>query len=60
MVLNQFYVPRFSDLGRDYARKENMEHKQLAAFVATTQLLIKCIYQKWYNVHTVDMETFML
>ena len=39
MVLNRFYVPRFGDLERDYARQENMEYEQIAAFVATTQLL---------------------
>ena len=33
------YVPRFSDLERDYARQKNVENEQLAAFVATTQLL---------------------
>ena len=36
--LNRFYVPRFGDLERDYARQENMEYEQFAAFVATTQL----------------------
>ena len=38
MVLNQYYVPRFSDLERDYASQENVEYEQLAAFMAT-QLL---------------------
>ena len=38
MVLNRFYVPRFGDLERDYARREN---EQFAAFAATTQLLAK-------------------
>ena len=38
-VLNRFYVPRFGDLERDYARRENLEYEQFVAFVATTQLL---------------------
>ena len=33
MVLNQFYVPRFGDLERDYARQEN---EQFAVFGAAT------------------------
>ena len=39
MVLYRFYVPRFSNLEGDYTHLENVDYKQLAAFVATTQLL---------------------
>ena len=39
-ILNQFNVPRFSDLEQDYARQEVMEYKQFALFLATTQLLV--------------------
>jgi len=48
MVLNLFYVPRFSDLERDYACQENVEYEQLAAFVATTctQLLANYTHVK--------------
>ena len=33
MVLYLFYVLRFSDLELDYACQENVEYKQVAAFV---------------------------
>ena len=38
-LIDRFYIPRFGDLEGDYARQENVENKQLAAFMATTQLL---------------------
>ena len=44
--INRFYVSRFSDLEQDYAHQENMECEQLAAFVATTQLLATCTHAK--------------
>jgi len=31
MVLTQFYIPRFSDLGRDYTRQENVATMQFLA-----------------------------
>ena len=40
MVLNQFYVPRFSNSEWSYAHQENVEYEQLAMFVATMQLLV--------------------
>ena len=44
--LNQFYDPRFSDLGQNYIRQENMEYEQLAAFVVTMQLLANYSHAK--------------
>ena len=41
-LLDLFYVPRFSDLERDYVRQENVENEQLTAFVATTRKLFAC------------------
>ena len=29
----RIYAPRFSDVERDYARQENVDYKELAAFV---------------------------
>ena len=40
-LIDRFYIPRFGDLEGDYARQENVENKQLAAFMATTQLLVR-------------------
>ena len=37
------YVPRFSDLGQDCACEENVEHEQLATFVATTPAQLHCL-----------------
>ena len=45
-IIDQFYVPRFSDLEGDYACQENVENKQLAAFMATTQLLARYSHAK--------------
>jgi len=42
-------VPMFSDLERDYARRENIRYKQLATFVTTTQLLAKYFRAKPNN-----------
>ena len=38
-VINQFSVLRLSDLKQDYAWQKSVECGQLAAFMATTQLL---------------------
>ena len=46
MQLNWFYIPRFDDLEWDYVCQENMEYEQLAAFVATMQLLVNYSHAK--------------
>ena len=45
-LIDRFYVPRFGDLEGDYACQENVENKQLAAFMATTQLLVRYLHAK--------------
>ena len=72
--LNQFNVPRFSDLEQDYAHQEVMEYKQFAVFLATTQLLVNythvrekrrmlkaCTVSVWqimFMLYTVPLKTY--
>ena len=55
------YIPRFSNLERDYAHQENMENEQLAAFVVTMQLLANYLCAKenirLLYVHIVTVKT---
>ena len=58
---NRFYITRFGNLEWDYTQQENMEYKQLAVFVATTQLLANysCAKKNWgtLQAHIVAVKT---
>ena len=54
MVLNWFYVSRFSDLEQDYASQENMENEQLATCKRESENTVGTYYgnkDEWFIGH---------